>query len=130
MLQHFDLMTAGGVIINSSPKFTPLFQGILGICNQNMTAQGDVHFLQQIGKFVLTYWAGLIITGPTGVVTITGTGSWAAPYVKQNFNFQIILNTMIMAFRSHLPTLTGIYVSSVVPGVTAPWSGALLQALP
>ena len=130
ILLHFDSMSSGGKVVNTTPKVTPLYQGILSICEQNLHSQGDPNFLQQIGKFVKLYWVGAVITGPTGTVAVTSPGQWNGPYVKQNFDFQIILNTMIVAFRSHLMTLTGTYTSSVVPGVTSSWSGALLKSTP
>jgi hypothetical protein len=127
---HFDTMTAGGRIVNNAPKFPILYQQILAQCNANLASHSEVHLLNQIGPFILSYWTGLIITGPTGVVTILSPGNWVGVPVVQNMDFNIMLNTMITCFRTHIMTVTGQYVSSVVPGVTSPWSGALLQALP
>jgi hypothetical protein len=122
-------MSGGGVVVNSAPKMPLLMQGILAVCEQNMGTHQDVNFLDQIGDHVKNYWVGNIITGPTGTVTVTSTGQWVGPKVVQNFDFNIMLNMMIAAFRIHLLTLTGTYVSSVVPGVTTPWSGGTFQAL-
>jgi len=127
---HFDTMTAGGVLTNNAPKFPILYQQILAQCNANLASQSEVHLLNQISPFILSYWTGLVITGPTGVVTIISPGTWVGVPVVQNFDFNIMLNMMITCFRTHIMTLTGQYVSSVVPGVTAPWSGALFQSLP
>lgn len=127
---HFDTMTAGGVIVNNAPKFPILYQQILAQCNANLASQSEVHILNQIGPFILSYWTGLVITGPTGVVTVLSPGTWVGVPVVQNFDFNIMLNMMITCFRTHIMTVTGQYVSSVVPGVVSPWSGALLQALP
>lgn len=127
---HFDSMTAGGQIINNAPKFPLLNQQILQQCKVNLQSQQEVNLLQQIGPFIINYWTGLTIIGPTGTVTITSPGTWVAIPVPPNLDFNIMLNLMITAFRTHIMTLVGIYVSSVVVGVTAPWSGALLQSLP
>ena len=127
---HFDSMTAGGHIINNAPKMMPLYQGILSICNANMASSSEVNFLQQLGPFFQTYWVGLSILGPTGTVIVTSTGVWNGIYVKQNMDFQILMTMMITTMRAHIMTLVGTYTSSVVAGVTAPWSGALLQSLP
>jgi len=127
---HFDTMTAGGTIINNAPKFPILNQQILAQCNANLASQSEVHILNQIGPFILSYWTGIVITGPTGVVTVLSPGTWVGVPVVQNLDFNIMLNMMVTCFRTHIMTLTGQYVSSVVPGVVSPWSGALLQALP
>ena len=127
---HFDTMTAGGVLINNVPKFPILYQQILAQCNANLASQSEIHLLNQIGPFIQSYWTGLVITGPTGVVTILSPGTWVGVPVVQNFDFNIMLNMMMTCFRTHIMTLTGQYVSTVVPGVTAPWSGALFQSLP
>jgi len=127
---HFDTMSGGGKLINNIPKFPILNQQILTQCNANLASQSEVHILNQIGPFIQSYWTGLVITGPTGVVTIISPGTWVGIPVVQNFDFNILLNMMITCFRTHIITLTGQYVSSVVPGLTAPWSGALFQSLP
>lgn len=127
---HFDTMTAGGKLVNNAPKLPILNQQILTQCNANLASQSEVFLLNQIGPFIQSYWTGLVITGPTGVVTILSPGTYVGIPVVQNFDFNILLNMMITCFRTHIMTLTGQYVSSVVPGVTAPWSGALLQSLP
>lgn len=127
---HFDSMTAGGKVINSAPKLLPFYQGILSICTQNLNTHNDVMFLQQIGIYVQAYWAGIIIVGPTGTSSVLSSGIWTPIPVKQNFNVTILLDAMIMCFRNHIMTLTGLYVSSVIPGVSSPWSGASLQTLP
>lgn len=130
MTVSFDSMTAGGKLVNNAPKYQVFYQTILGHCNANMGTHQDVDLLKQIGPAVKAYWTGLMIVGPTGIVTINSTGSWTAPKVKQNFDFQIILNAMIASFRTHIMTVQGKYVSTVVPGVSAPWSGALFQTMP
>lgn len=127
---HFDTLTAGGRLVNNTPKLPILNQQILTQCNANLASQNEVHILNQIGPFIQSYWTGLVITGPTGVVTILNPGTWVGVPVVQNFDFNILLNIMITCFRTHIMTLTGQYVSTVVPGVTSPWSGALLQSLP
>ena len=130
VLRHFDTLTAGGVVISTAPLVPVLFQGFLATCEQNLHQHKNVNWCQQVGKYVQQYWVGAVITGPTGVVTVTGTGSWNAPPVIQNTDFNIILWTFELAARIHLMTLTGTYVSTVVPGVTSPWSGAMLQTIP
>lgn len=130
VLRHFDTMTGGGVVINTSPKLLTLYNGFLSICETNMGQHNAVNWLQQVGSFIITYWTGAVITGPTGVVTVTSPGTWTAPPVVQNLDFNIILYTFEAVARVHIATLLGTYVSSVVPGVTAPWSGALLATIP
>jgi len=127
---HFDTLTAGGVLVNNAPKFPILYQNILTQCNANLLSQSEVHILNQIGPFIQSYWVGLIITGPTGIVNVLSPGTWIGLPIVQNFDFNIILNAMITCFRTHIMTLTGQYTSTVVPGVISPWSGALFQSLP
>lgn len=127
---HFDSMTAGGKLVNNAPKLPMLYQGILSMCTANLASHQDVDFLKQIGPYFIQYWLGLIIIGPTGTVTVLNPGSWNNIKVIQNTNFEIILNALIMACRTHIMTIQGQYVSSVIPSVTAPWSGALFQSLP
>lgn len=130
VVRHFDTLTAGGRVINTSPKLPLLNQGFLATCEMNLQQHQGVNWLQQIGKYIISYWTGAIIVGPTGTVTVTSPGSWLGPPVVQNLDFNIILYTFEAAARIHIMSLTGIYVSSVVPGVTSPWSGALLQTIP
>jgi hypothetical protein len=130
VLLHFDSMTAGGKVVNSAPKLMPLYQGVLSICNLNIQQHNQTNFLQQLAPHIQTYWAGIIITGPTGIVTVTSPGSFTGIPVLPNNNFNILLNAMIAAFRIHILTLTGQYVSSVVPGLVSPWSGIFLQTIP
>lgn len=128
---HFDTLTAGGVLVNNAPKFPLLYQQILSQCNMNLQSSSQsIDLIKQIGPFIISYWTGLIITGPTGVVTVTSPGQWNAIPVVPNQNFDIWLNAFMLAARTHIMTLTGVYVSSVVPGVTSAWSGALFQSLP
>lgn len=127
---HFDSMTAGGKLVNNAPKAPILYQQILSVCTANLASHQDVDFLKQIGPAFVQYWIGLAIIGPTGISTVMNPGTWANIKVVQNFNFQIILNALVVACRTHIMTLSGQYVSTVVPGVTAPWSGAMLQSLP
>ena len=127
---HFDSMTAGGKLVNNAPKLPMLYQGILSMCTANLASHQDVDFLKQIGPYFIQYWLGLIIIGPTGTVTVLNPGTWNNIKVIQNTNFEIILNALIMACRTHIMTIQGQYVSSVIPTVTAPWSGALFQSLP
>lgn len=127
---HFDTMTGGGKIVNNAPKLPILNQQILAVCTANLASHADVDFLKQIGPAFVNYFVGIVITGPTGVVTITSPGQWNNVKVPQNLDFQIILNALIISCRTHIMTLQGQYVSSVVPGVTSIWSGALFQSLP
>lgn len=127
---HFDSMTAGGQITNNTPKFPILNQQILAQCKANLASHSDARLLDQIGSFILSYWTGLIIVGPTGIVTVTSPGTWVGLSVVQNLDFNIMLNAMVTCFRSHIMTVSGQYVSTVVTGVVSPWSGASLQSLP
>lgn len=127
---HFDSMTAGGKLVNNAPKLPVLYNQLLAQCNANLNAHNGVELTRQLGPFIQAYWTGLVIIGPTGTVTITSPGQWTGIPTPPNQNFQIILNNIVTSARTHIMTLTGIYVSSVLPGVTAPWSGAMLQSLP
>lgn len=133
ILRHFETLTSGGTVVNTSPKLPMLIQGFLAVCNQNMAQHNQVNWIQQIGQFILQYWVGALITGPTGFVNVTSTGTWTAPPVAPNYDFNIILYTFEAVARTHLVTLTGIYTSTVViipPPMTTPWSGGLLQTTP
>lgn len=130
MTLHFDSITAGGKLINNAPKLPLLQQSILTFAETNRQAAVDVDFLKQLGPSFITYWTGLIIVGPTGTVTVLNPGQFNNLKVPPNTDFQIILNNLIMACRTHIMTVTGQYVSSVVPGVTSPWAGALFQSMP
>lgn len=127
---HFDSMTAGGRIVNNSPKFPILYQQILQQCQANNTQNNQIQFIQQLAPYIINYWVGLSIIGPTGSVAVLNPGTFVGVPVVQNTNFNIMLDAMVMSFRTHIMTITGVYVSSVVPGVTSPWSGTLLTCLP
>lgn len=127
---HFDTMTAGGKLVNNSPKFPILYQQILQQCQVNIQQHNQIQLIQQLKGIIENYYVGLSILGPTGTVSITYPGNFIGVPVTQNNNFNIMLDAMVLSFRTHIATLQGIYTSSVVPGVTAPWSGALLQSLP
>lgn len=128
---HFETVTGGGLVINNAPKLPVLNQQILAQCNANLHSNSQsINLIQQIGPAFLSYWTGIIITGPTGIVNVLSPGTWNAIPVVQNNNFNIWLNAFMMTARTHIMTLTGQYISSVVPGVTTPWSGATLIGLP
>lgn len=127
---HFDSMTAGGKIINNAPKLPVFYNQFLAQCNANLASHNEIHILNQMGPMILNYWSSLTIVGPTGTSQIISPGVWTGIPVIQNQDFQIILNAMITCFRVHITTLTGIYTSSILPGVTAPFSGVMLQSLP
>lgn len=130
MTLHFDSLTAGGKLVNNAPKLPLLQQSILTFAETNRQNTADVDFLKQIGPAFVTYWTGLIIVGPTGTSTVINPGQWNNLKVPPNDNFQIIMSNLIAACRAHIMTITGQYVSTVVPGVTSPWSGALFQSMP
>jgi hypothetical protein len=127
---HFDSMTGAGVLTTITPQLPLLQQQILMYCNLNRQSTADVDFLAQIGPAFVNAHIGGIILGPLGTVTITVPGQWQNIKVPPNTNFQIILDALVVSCRTHLMTLSGQYVSSVVPPTTSPWSGALLQCLP
>ncbi len=130
MSLHFDSMTAGGVLTNNAPKVTVLEQSILQFCELNRQSAADVDLLQQIGPSFILYWTGLIFTGPTGTNTVVSPGTWSNVKTPPNTNFQIILTNLEMACRTHIMTIVGTYVSSVVPGVVTPSSGAAFLCMP
>lgn len=127
---HFETMTGGGKIVNNAPKFPLLYQGILGVCQANLQSHAPVQFIQQIGVHVVSYWTGILITGSTGFVNVISPGVWVGVPLVQNNDFNIMLNALIMSFRTHIMTLTGTYTSTILPTVITPWSGATLIALP
>lgn len=128
---HFESMTGGGRLINNAPKFPILYQQILGQCQANLASSSpSIQILNQIGPFITSYWTGISIIGPLGNVLITSPGVFTAMPIVQNNNFDIMLTTMIMCFRSHIMSLLGTYTSTVIPGVVTPFSGATLISLP
>lgn len=131
VLRHVDMMTGGGAVIGADSKLKPLKEGILSICEQNLSSGGDPHFLEQLTPFLYAYWAGLTVIGPIGVVAITGTGTYTSPKVVQNLDFNIILTHMVTSYRVHISTLIGIYTSTVIltPLLVCPWSGGSLQTM-
>ena len=130
MSLHFDTMTAMGVLTNNAPKLPILTQQILQVAEMNRQSTADVDFLKQIGPAFVTYHTGLIWIGPTGTNTVVSPGQWNNLKVPPNQNFQIILTNLEMACRTHLMTITGLYISSVLPGISAPSSGAMFLCLP
>ena len=131
MSLHFDSMTGGGVLTNNAPKLPILEQSILQYCELNRQSAADVDLLQQLGPSFILYHTGGIIVGPTGITTITSGGTWSNVKTPPNTNFQIILTNLEMACRTHLMTLVGTYVSTIVqPFPPVPWSGALFQSMP
>lgn len=130
MSLHFDSMTGAGVLTNNAPKLQILQQSILQYCELNRQSTADVDLLQQLGPSFILYWTGLIFVGPLGTNTVVSPGTWANVKTPPNTNFQIILTNLEMACRTHIMTITGLYVSSVVPGLTSPSSGAAFLCLP
>lgn len=130
MSLHFDSMTGAGVLTNNAPKLPLLTQTILQYCELNRQTTSDVDLLQQIGPAFITYHTGLIWVGPLGTNTVVSPGTWSNIKTPPNTNFQIILNNLQMACMVHLTTITTLYVSSVVPGVTSPSTGALFVCMP
>ncbi len=126
--RHYETMSSGGKITNADPKYQGLFQGFLSMCEQNLHRHGDINWISQVGVYVQQYWPGIIMTGPTGIVTVNTTGTWLAPKVRQNYDFRIIIYSLIATARVHIKTLTGTYVSTVLP-ITSPWSGTLLNVI-
>lgn len=126
---HFDTMSGGGKLTNNAPKLPILNQQILAVCTANLASHADVDFLKQIGPAFVNYWVGLVIVGPCGTSTVLNPGQWNNVKVPPNLDFQIILNALMISCRTHIMTLQGQYVSSILP-VTSTWSGALLQSLP
>lgn len=126
---HFDSMTGGGRITNNAPKLPILTQQILQQCQANMSTHSQIQLIQQIGPMIMNYWVGISIIGPLGSVAVLSPGSFVGIPVIQNNDFNVMLDAMVMSFKTHLLTITGIYVSSILP-VTSPWSGAMLQCLP
>ncbi len=124
--RHFETMTGGGKITNAQSKYDALYRGFLRMCDQNLGGHAEVNWIAQVGVYCKAYWPGLIIVGPTGIVTVSSQGTWLAPKLKQNFDFRIIIYSLIATARVHIKTVTGTYVSTVLPAVTAPWSGALM----
>lgn len=133
VMRHFESLTGGGVVVNTAANLPALYQGFLVTGEMNMVQHKNVNWVQQIGKYIMAYWAGAFISGPTGFVNVTYTGSWTAIPVPQNLDFNLILLAFANTARIHLLTLMGIYTSTVViipPPVTTPWSGALLVTIP
>lgn len=129
--RHIDLISSGTLSFIPDSKRDELYKGILSICNQNFSP-GEKNFLQQIGVHILKYWEGIEITGPYGIIVVEYTGVWLAPWIKQNFNFSIILALFILVARIHLMTLVGTFTSALKnqkgqPLIIAPWVGASMQ---
>lgn len=130
ILLHFDSMSGGGKVVNTSPKLPVFNQQLMAQCQANLGGGSSVNLLQQMGPMIQAYWAGASIVGPTGTVVVTSPGTWVGIDVPPNTNFNIILNQMITEFKVHLTTLVGIYTSNTVPGLVTGWSGTLLQCMP
>lgn len=130
MSLHFDSMTGGGVLTNNAPKLPILEQSILQYCELNRQTTADVDLLQQLGPSFILYHTGLVWIGPTGTNLTVSPGTWQNVKTPPNTNFQIILNNLVVACRTHLMTITTTYTSSVVPGLVSPSTGALFQCLP
>jgi hypothetical protein len=130
MSLHFDSMTGGGVLTNNAPKLPVLEQSILQFCELNRQTTADVDLLQQLGPSFILYHTGLLWVGPTGTNLVINPGQWSNVKTPPNTNFQIILTNLEMACRTHLMTITGLYTSTILPGVTSPSSGAAYLCLP
>ena len=131
VMRHLDSVTGGGVVINTAPKLPMLTMGLISIANMNLASHSQsINWVQQVGKFIKLYWVGAMITGPTGMVVVSSTGVWTAPSVVPNTDFNILLWTFEAVALIHLMTLVGTYTSTVVPGLTTPWSGATLLTIP
>lgn len=128
--RHFETVTGLGTPVSLIPKYPILYNGFLNTCEENLGSHREINWLRQIGKFIIRYWDGAVIVGPTGIVTVTNMGNWLAPNIKQNLDFNIMLYSYAATARIHLMTLAGTYVSTVIPGLSTPWSGVTLQTTP
>lgn len=127
--RSFETLTAGGMVVAPIAGLPGLISGIYSITEQNLHQAKEVNFFTQIAPFIYQYWAGKTIIGPTGIVTVTTTGNFKGPVIKQNFTFQIWINTFVAVVAVHIMSLQGIYVNNLT-GITSPWSGALLITTP
>lgn len=129
VMRHFDIVTGNGKAVTQLAKQPILFGGFLATCEANLLQHNDVNWLAQIGKYIKLYWTGCVITGPGGVVTVTSPGTWVAPKVVQNLNFDIMIQSFAAASKIHILSLQGMYVSSMM-GITSPWFGGSLRTIP
>lgn len=129
---HFETMSGGGKIINNAPNVIPLYNGILSVCQANMNTHAPVQLLTQITPYITAYWStGITIIGPLATINVISPGVYTGLPIVQNNNFSILVDTMIMCFRSHIATLVGICTyTTVIPPIVVPWSGATLISLP
>lgn len=129
VMRHFDTLTGGGKLVRISAGRPILQQSIYAQLMINRKSPAEVNFFNQIAPFIKIYWAGQQIIGPTGIVTITYPGEFIGPYLKQNQNINIFINTLVGVISTHIMTLTGMYTNAYT-GITTPWSGALLRTTP
>lgn len=127
--RSFETLTAGGIVVGAVAGLPGLTAGIYSITEKNLHQTKEVNFFTQIAPFIYQYWVGKTIVGPTGVVTITTTGNFKGPMIKQNFTFQIWITTFVAVVAVHIMSLQGMYVNNTT-GLTSPWSGALLITTP
>lgn len=129
VMNHQETLTAGGKVVGAPARLPALISGIHSITESNLYQHKTVNFFSQIAPFIYSYWAGQIIPGPTGIVTLANVGQFRGPIIKQNLNFQIWISTFAAVCFTHIQTLAGTYLNTVT-GLTTPWAGALLITTP
>lgn len=127
--RHFDTMTGGGKPIGSSARIPMLQQGFQIMFTKNLFSEGRINFFSQMAPFFKAYWAGMVITGPTGIVVVTGTGFFQGPIVIENNSIDIFLNILQGCVAVHMMTMFGTY-TNYYTGLTFPWTSALLLTTP
>lgn len=129
VMRHFDTLTGGGKLVRISAGKPLLETSIKSIMMLNRVNSAEINWFNQIAPFIKLYWTAQQIIGPTGFVTITYPGEWIGPYIKQNNNINIFINTLVGVISTHIMTMVGTYTNAYT-GITTPWSGALLRTTP
>lgn len=129
VMRHFDTLTGGGKPAGITAKGTVLKRQIQTILDKNFKSERKINFFNDLEPFIKTFWTGVTITGPTGIVIINNPGIFKGPPVIENNNIDIWLGILNGVIGIHMLSMTGIYTNAYT-GITVPWTSALLKTTP
>ena len=130
ILRHFETLTGAGQYYSAPTKTAILQSGLQTIFLQNLSAETNrVSQFNKGGPYMKLFWAGAVIPGPLGIVTVTNTGTWKGPVMPENNDPTLWLRVLCGITATHLLSLSGTYLNFYT-GATSAWSGGLLLTFP
>jgi len=127
MQSHFDLASGGGKVVNLDGRDEILYEGLLAANMANRSIATPINWLQTMGGAFTAYWAGTVIVGPLGTVSILDSGACVTVNLKPHTNYQLVVDALELSLKIHIMTLIGQLITVTTPPSIVPWSGSSLQ---